>query len=241
MKKLIIIFAFLVVSVTSAVALATNSETIAKVLNIGIKPQTDKQQANSIDSPILPENFAPAIAQPVEPQNVPVQINNVDRQTPDYVFFDMLFNRVKSLDEAAAKLESEGKSGRIWSEYFQRQAGLSSQQVNKLRQVADEFGRAVDPTHRQAMQIINERRATGTNGQRPAPPSPQLLALQQQRQTIASNHGNRLRVQLGAEVVDKLRELLTQNSSGSDAQPLSPAERQLLHEQLNRKENPNNE
>lgn len=243
MKKLIIIVAFLVVSVTSAVALATGSEKIAKVLNIGLKSEVDTQlQTNSIDLPNLSKSFATETTQPAEPQNVPVQINNIDRQTPDYVFFDMLFNRVKSLDEAAAKLESEGMSGRIWSEYLERRAGLSRQQVDKLRQVADEFNRAVEPTHRQAMRIINERRATVTSGQRPAPPSPQLLALQQQRKTIALAHGNRVKTLLGAEIVEQLRQLLIQKTTGG-TQALSPssAESQLLQEQLDRKENQNNE
>lgn len=243
MKRPIIAVAFLVVSVTGAVALTATSETAAKILNFGTNSDAgDKQsQSNSIVLPDSPKNVVTTIAQSSEEQSAPVQINNVDRQTPDYVFFDMLFNLVRSLDEAAAKLESEGTSGRIWSEYLEQQAGLSRQQVNKLRQAADEFNRAVEPTHRQAMQIINERMAAATSGQRPTPPPPpQLLALQQQRQTIAVAHGNRLQAQLGAEVVERLRRALTQNSSG-DAQPLSPAERQLLHEQSNRKESRNNE
>jgi hypothetical protein len=228
MKKIIIIVAFLVVSVTSAVALATSSETIAKVFNLDTKSKIEEQvRTKSID-----------FSNSTETQSSAIKINNLNNQTPDYVFFEMLFNRVKALDEAADKLESQGRSGKIWREYLQQRAGLNNQQASKLRQAADEFFRAVEPTHRQAMQIINQARANATSGQRPAPLPPQLLTLQQQRQTLALTHGVRLQTALGAEILERLRQLFTQNSSGA-AQPLTSADDQFFQGELNQKESNN--
>lgn len=173
-----------------------------------------------------------------EPIDVQVKHNTISTPTPDYMVFDMIFNLVKSLDEAATKLESQGENGNIWRKYFEREAGLSAQQVAVLRQVANDFARDVAPVHNRAMQIVNQRRANGANSRKPFPPSPELTVLQTQRDAIALRNGNRLQTLLSSEVIERLRRIIEQNQN--DSQPLTNAERQVFIERARRFRTDNN-
>ncbi|MDQ3798463.1 MAG: hypothetical protein M3384_03340 [Acidobacteriota bacterium] len=165
----------------------------------------------------------------LETANKTTQGSLPNNPASDYVLFEMLFNSVKAHELSAAKLESEGKSGRIWREYFQNRAGLTTEQLNILRQTANEFMQAVEPTHRAAKEIINQRRAERANGQAPTPAPPQLVALQHQRQAIALTHRNRLQGMLGNEAFEQLRQFLRRNtSSGNGMQTSNFAEYQSL-------------
>lgn len=209
MKRIIIAAVCAALTVTTTVALAKNSETIFNFFNFNAQAQIVEQQ-------------------PAETSNVTAQNTVPNAPAPDYATFDMLFNLVHTFDEAAAKLESQGKSGKIWSEYIERHANLNKQQIALLRQVADEFNRGVEQTHKQAMQIIADRQAARANGQ-PATPPPQLAALQLQRQAIALRHRDRLQTLVGAEILERLRHVLAP-SANSSVQSFNPADSQTFEE-----------
>lgn len=231
MKKSIIVVTCVVVSFTGMIVLAKKSA----VANIFEATKNVEDAAPNSFKPSNQNNSTQKIAG----QNVmfekseTVFENNIsNNQIPDNIFFDMLLNTVKSMDEAAANLEKQGKNGNIWSKYFEREVGLNAQQAAILRQAANDFDREAEPIHRRAMQIINERRASHINGQKPLAPSPEIASLQIRRDTVALRHRDRLQTLLGNEVIERLRHVLEQNNDTS--QPLTDAERQMLIERARR-------
>lgn len=225
MKKKTIAVICAVLALTVTVALSKNSETISDFFSFSSNAQTTEQEPSG-NSVVTAEN------------------NATKSTTPDYILFDMLFHLTKTLDRAAERLEAEGKSGRIWSEYFERHAGLSRQQANMLRNAADDFYRDVEPVHRRAGQIIAQQRDARANGQPPTPPPLELNALQQQRQAVALRHRDRLRDLVGSEVFERLRQLI--QNQGNNTPPFDPTGLQMFRQQtnqpaINQKENKNNE
>ncbi|MBA3634405.1 MAG: hypothetical protein H0W58_16595 [Acidobacteria bacterium] len=102
----VVIFALLI---TGAVVLAQKSATVAdffaatkNVTIAGSKPTDVSSQSDSLQN-----NAA------IKQSAAEVESNVLNSQTPDYIFYDMLFNMVKSFDSAAARREANGGSGRI--------------------------------------------------------------------------------------------------------------------------------
>lgn len=233
MKKSIIVVMCVVLSFTGMIVLAKNSDTVTNFF------ETTKNVKDAAPNFIKPSNQEISAQNTArqntlmlkEPETI-IGSNVPNNQIPDNIFFDMLLNTVKSMDEAAANLEKQGKSGNIWSKYFEREAGLTAQQVALLRQVANDFNREAEPIHRRAMQIINERRASHVTGQKPLAPSPEIALLQIRRDAVALRHRDRLQILLSSEVIERLRRVLEQNNDAS--QPLTDAERQMFIERARR-------
>lgn len=150
---------------------------------------------------------------------------------PEYASAEMVLTLLPSLESAAAKMQAQGKDGRIWSNYFQRHLGFTQQQVAIMRQVANEFGVAVQATHNRARAIIAQRRAARASGQPATPPPAELLALQQQRQALALQYGNRLRILLGNEPYQQVKRILERNEP--ELRTLTPETRQQIRQQWN--------
>jgi hypothetical protein len=185
---------------TSVLAFDKPTQIAKRIFGFASQAQTTKQQ----NSPTA------------KTQSDSIQETVTNNSMPDYVVYDVLFNMVKVFDREAAKLESEGKSGKIWSEYFKRESDLTDEQVATLRKVADEFAVEIEPNRTRAMQIIKETRAAFPNGKIkegdvPPPLSNELIALQQQRQEIALRYRDRLQNLLGNEVFGQFSQDILQN------------------------------
>lgn len=208
MKQKITVAFCISLTVIGTVIFAKNSETWTDLYKSSISADSSPMQKNK--SGVVQQANTPVVA------------------LSDEVVFDMIFNLVNSLDEAAAKLESQGKSGNIWHNYFEREAGLSAQEVATLHQVANDFAREVTPIHRRAMQIINEQRISGANSRKPFPLPPELDILQKQREAIALQKSRRLQSLLSPEVIDRLRRIVEQNNN--NLHPLTAGEQELFSE-----------
>jgi hypothetical protein len=132
----------------------------------------------------------------------PIPDSMRNESIPDHITYDQLFRLVRLLDEQAAKLQAEGLDGKIWSEYFQRESGLTLQEVSVLRQTAAEFQIEIEPIDRRANEILVKRRAAYPGGQIPEgtqlpPPPTELIQLQEQRNQIALNKRDQLNNLLG--------------------------------------------
>jgi hypothetical protein len=199
-KKQILMTLCVVVLTTSVLAFDKPTQIAKRIFGFVSQAQATKQQ----NSPTA------------KMQNDTIQEVVTNNSMPDYVVYDVLFNMVKVFDREAAKLESEGKNGKIWSEYFKHESGLTGEQVATLRKVADEFAVEIEPNRTRAMQIIKEARGAFPNGKIkerdvPPPPSNELIALQQQRQEIALRYRDRLQNLLGNEVFGQFSQYLQQN------------------------------
>ena len=146
MKKSIIVMLGIALLIAGAVTLAQKSETVANFFvatrNVAVG---DSKPTESNSQTVV----APIIEQPV----VEIERNVLNSQTPDYIFYDMFFNMVKSFDSAAARREGNGGNGRIWREHIKQRTGFNNQQMIIVRQITNEFHNAVRPVHLQAMQI----------------------------------------------------------------------------------------
>lgn len=213
MRKSIIVmlgFAFLI---AGAVVLAQKSETVANFF------VATKNVAIADEQPTASNN--PITKQPV----AEVERNVLNSQTPDYIFYDMFFNMVKSFDSAA---ERRGANGGIWREHIRRKTGFNDQQMIIIRRVTNDFFSAARPIHQQAMQIINQRRSARAGRQPPFVASPELQTLQLQRNAIALTFRDRLQNLLGSEAIARLRQTIQQNYGVP--QTFSDAEQQLFSE-----------
>lgn len=178
----------------------------------------------------LPENqiqLASTKNEKVVSQNSENQLNNANATLPEFAKAELILSLLPTLDSAAAKMQAQGKDGRIWSNYLERHLGFAPQQIAIIRQVSTEFGAAVQPTHNRAKQIIAERRAARSNGQRATPAPPELIALQQHRQSLAVRYGTRLRTLLGNAPFQQLEQLFQRNND-PELEALTPT----VHEEI---------
>lgn len=224
MKKLIFASICVALACFTAFALAKNSLVTTYLLGINTAVESENlKDADQVSTNNL-ENLSsePAIAN---------QTTIVSKdQLPDHIFFDMILNTVLSMDKAAAKLEAEGKSGKIWKKFFEREGSLTESEVAILRKIAADFEQEVTPIQSRALQIITERRAARTAGQRLPRLPDEIKSLQSRRDAVSLRYGIRLQNELGVELIKKLRILLEKNTHGSEK--LSDTERLELHNQI---------
>ena len=196
-------------------ALAGNSEA-AQFLGFG-ETKVNKPEPPPVKPASQPQqSFAKNAVQKADAAIKENQQTAVQNAPPDYVVYDVLFNTVKMLNGESAKLEAEGKNGKLWDNYFEKREGLTREQIAALRQVADEYTRNLEPIHTQAMKIIAERRAVYENGsipegKQPLPPSEELGKLESQRQQLALQHRDRLQQVLGEESFAQFNQAIKQN------------------------------
>ena len=166
------------------------------------------------------------------------EVPNSGKPVSDEIAFDMFFIEVISMDRAADTAEAKGRIGNIWRNYLQRQ-GFTDSEAALIRQVAKEHAALIAPIHARATQIIRNGRAALAEGRPLPPPPPELAKLQQQRSDIAARSKNKLQNLLGAETVQKIRQLMQLNGNNIQIDPtelMSKERRRELFEQKNRAE-----
>jgi hypothetical protein len=164
-----------------------------------------KSNSGSLDYSKMPQATSPLPDGPIRNESI-----------PDYITYDQLFRLVRQIDEQAAKLAAEGVDNKIWSEYFQREAGLTKVEADALRQTANEFQSQIEPIDGQANDIIYKLRSAYPSGQIPSgvqvpPPPPELTQLQEQRNQIALNMRDVLNNRLGLTTADRFALFVQQN------------------------------
>lgn len=229
-RKQILCAALGVVFLTGIGVFAGHSETVSLFLKNNSIVKEDDSNLNSKASSATRELIAgkePAettIPNSYDPGSSPKQVIS------DEMAFDMFFIKVISLENAAAKAEAKGESGKIWRNYLQHQ-GFTGNEVTVIRQVAKEHAAEIAPLHARALQIIRNGRAAIAQG-KPLPPAPPELAeLQKQRNAIAVRSKNKLQTQLGAETVERAKDLMRKNSNMLE---IAPADLMNSEERINK-------
>lgn len=223
MKRKHLTFLCLILSILGTATITQDSSFAASLWKFGfsINPESQNSIAMSENNqPIDSNKFPAATNQAVSPAAAPL---------PDYAAAEMVLSLLPTFENVAAKMQAQGKDGRIWSNYLQRHLGFTQQQVAAMRQISTDFKTAVLPIQNRAKQIITQRRAARASGQPTTPPPTELISLQQQRQTLALQYSNRLRTSLGAAPFQQLQQLLQRNDS--ELQTLTPAVRQEVRQQ----------
>lgn len=217
-RKQILFTVFVVVLLTGIGAFAKHSETLGRffestsithsdISTLNSKVNYVKEQQN-----IQKENLTSEDIDTKLPENISKQ------PLSDEIAFDMFFMKVVSLEKTAARAVARGESGRIWSNYLQRE-GFTDNEIAVIRQIAKEHAAAILPIQARAVQIIKNGRAALSEGKTLPPAPPELAELQQQRNTIVIRNKTKLQNQLGVEAVVKAKLLMQKNSTSLQVDP----------------------
>lgn len=157
---------------------------------------------------------------------------NADAAVPSHVVYRQLFHQVAALKEYADQLEREGKTHSPARGVFKRQAALNDEQVSILNQIAADCERDVKQQDLKAQVIIDAFRARYPDGrvpdgQVPAPPSPELVSMQAERNAIILRARDRLREAFGEEEFGRF-ETFIERRIASNIKRLSPAQADAL-------------
>jgi hypothetical protein len=165
---------------------------------------------------------------PPQPQPSPQQ----SRRIPDHVTYRMLLHNVYLFNQKAEANELQGKreSAGAFRRAFQHEAELSDEQARMLNEIAADCEREVREQDAKARVIIDARRAAYPGGRippggKPLPPSPELEAMQQERNAIILRARDRLRQALGEQEWGRFQEFIHQRvASNITITPASPGQ-----------------
>jgi len=151
---------------------------------------------------------------------------NAGAAIPSHVVYRQLFHQVAALNEYADHLEREGKVHSPARGVFKRQAALNDEQVSILNQIAADCEREVKQQDLRARVIINAFSSQYPDGrvpdgQVPAPPSPELVSMQAERNAIILRARDRLREAYGEEEFGRF-ETFVERRIASNIKRLSP-------------------
>jgi len=119
------------------------------------------------------------------------------KAVPDHVLYSIFFRQIANLDQAANKMDSEGKNGNELRTHVQRAAGLQESEGVILKQVAADCNKALRDNEAQAREIITRMHAQYPKGAylKLAPPA-ELVQLDEDRKQIVNEHITQLRTAL---------------------------------------------
>lgn len=134
---------------------------------------------------------------------------------PDQVIYRTLFHTIFLLNQEASKAERVGQANAAlaFRRAFKQDAELSDEQTVILNGIAAECEQAVRAVDAKARMIIEARRANYPDGklrvgQQPLPPSPELAALQQERDMLILRYRDRLREAFGESEWQRFEQLV---------------------------------
>ncbi len=132
---------------------------------------------------------------------------------PEPVLYRTLFHTVFLLNEEAEEAERAGRTevAQALRCAFRKEAGLGAEESAVLDRVAAECEAAVRGVDGRAREILVARRANYPDGklgagQQPLPPSPELLALQREREVVVLRYRDRLREAFGRSVWERFQQ-----------------------------------
>lgn len=155
----------------------------------------------------------------------PIEISlNTDQpvspQIPEAILWSVIFSLPERLDSEAEKAKLAGQDESLWTNYFIRQAKLSTGSSQTLRETAARYFVEVAPLDEQAGSIVRDMRAKNPQPQ-PPPFSAdtilptELTALQNQKDEVVLRNRDSFRTAIGEEEFAKFSEfLLTEFAKG---------------------------
>lgn len=131
---------------------------------------------------------------------------NVMPKVPETVLWRVIFSIPEKLEKAAEKARTEGQDDSLWINYFVRQAGLSNENNQILKETASVYSGEIVSINERAKQIIEEIRANnpkpdGENGKsvsRFKPPT-ELTEFQKQKDKAALRYRDNFKAAIGEE------------------------------------------
>jgi len=136
-------------------------------------------------------------------------------EVPEHVVYRMFLRQIFTNQQQAEKAEARGdqRAAQAWRHHYE-DAGLSEEQTRVLTRIATECEREVKEIDAKAKVIIDARRALYypggkvPPGGKSAPPSPELIAMQQERDALMLRYRERVREAFGEQEFARLQEFL---------------------------------
>ena len=131
----------------------------------------------------------------------------------EHTVYRMLFHHAFIFNQEADKAERRGNgaSAHAVRTAFGRDAGLGDEQVKALSELAAECEREVQEQDAKAKMIIDARRAQHQQTGQILPPSPELEAMQRERNAIILRYRDRLRAAFGEQECGRFQEFIRQH------------------------------
>lgn len=136
---------------------------------------------------------------------------------PDHVVYRMFLHDIVVRNEAAQKAENKGEhaSAAAWRKTYKDQAALSDVQMLVLSQIAEDCEREVKQQDKKAKAFIDTNKARFPGGVVPKgytlTPSPELIAMQEERNRIILRARDRIREAFGKQEFARFSKFLEQN------------------------------
>lgn len=168
--------------------------------------------------------FAFSKAPEAKHANVPTSVQK-DLEVPEHVIYRQLFHDIVVRNERANELERTGQNVPSLRNLYQRRAGLSEDQDRVLHEIALNCEQEVKQQDAKAKVIIDNFKKQYPEGrvppgETPAPPSPELVSMQAERNAIILRARDRLREAFGAEEFKRF-ETFVENHIAPNVKPLA--------------------
>lgn len=211
-RKKLVLAVFVIITATSLGAFAKHSETLGRIFRGISAAQNDDGSRPAVNN-LQSESIFPR-ENPASEKGELNSANNASQQNllPDEIAFDVFLTRVATMEKAALKAETRGKSGAIWRNYLKGQ-GFTENEIAVIREAAKEYVETIAPIQTRAAQIIKTGRASLAQGKTLPPAPAELGDLQRQRNRLANRIKNKLQIELGAETVEKTKMLVQRSSN----------------------------
>jgi hypothetical protein len=131
----------------------------------------------------------------------------------EHTVYRMLFHHVFVFNREANEAERRGNSAsaHAFRTAFGQNAGLGDERVKVLNELAEECEREVQEQDAKAKVIIDARRAQHQQTGQILPPSPELEAMQRERNAIILRYRDRLRAAFGEQEWGRFQEFVRQH------------------------------
>lgn len=120
---------------------------------------------------------------------------------PEHVVYSFLFRHQNFMKKKAEEAESRGQDSSFFRKYYQREAKLDDRQAAMLSEIATQAELDVKAIEAEAKLIVDkiraERASAPVKPNQQVPPSPQLMGLQQRRNSVVLQARNQLERALG--------------------------------------------
>lgn len=185
----------------------------AGILTVKNRAKESPASKSGVTQSSSPERIATSAAQSQNPgANSNVTPNPA---IPDHVVYWQLFHHNSVLMKQAEETERQGKDAAFLRNFYKHEAKLNDNQAEILREISTSCELEVNALDQQALQIIQNFRATHPGGrlqpgEKLPPPPPQLQALQQRRNNAVLHARDRLNQAFGASAFSEFQKFVNE-------------------------------
>jgi len=195
MRKRFIYGSAAIVALSGLVVLGNSSDLVASFLQATREGQ--------ISEMLSPESGNKTQSLDSKNNTPPETIGSPTTEIPEHILYDRVFRQVVEFKKMAEEQQAKGEPVTAFYGYIEREAGLNEVQTADLLTIATVYLKEVEAVDEQAKAEIEklrlEHQASNAPKKQLIQPSTELRNLQEQRDSLALRHRDRLKEILGNE------------------------------------------